>query len=92
MTNEEKIQHLLLAISVMIPLRDTLERITIEVCSAIENIDEKNVDKLGEDIKMIGMLSALVMTTFQEEYGKDLKKSKDIQDVEERLSKIFKRK
>ena len=32
------------------------------------------------------------MTTFQEEYGKDLKKSKDIQDVEERLSKIFKRK
>lgn len=92
MTNEEKLQHLLFAMSVMIPLRDTLERITVEVGSAVKNIDEKNVEKLGEDIKMIGMLSALVMTTFEEEYGKDLKKSKDIQDVEERLSKIFKKK
>lgn len=92
MTNEEKLQHLLFAMSIMIPLRDTLERITVEVESAVKNIEEKNIDKLGDDIKMIGMLSALVMTTFEEEYGKDLKKSKDILDVEARLNKIFKKK
>jgi hypothetical protein len=92
MTNEEKLQHLLFAMSIMIPLRDTLERITVEVGNAVKNIEDKNVDALGDDIKMIGMLSALVMTTYEEEYGKDLKKSKDILDVEARLNKIFKRK
>lgn len=92
MTNEQKLQHLLFAMSIMIPLRETLERVSIEVGSAIKNIDEKNVEALADDIKMIGMLCALSMTTFEEEYGKDLKKSKDILDVEERLNRIFKKK
>lgn len=92
MTSEEKIQHLLFAMSIMIPLRDTLEHIAIEIGDAVKNIDDKNIDKLSEDIKMIGMLSALAMTTFQEEYGKDLKKSKDMLDVEDRLNRIFKKK
>lgn len=92
MTNEEKIQHLLLAMSIMIPLRETLERTCVEIGSAIKNIDEKNVDDLANDIKMIGMLCALSMTTFEEEYGKDLKKTKDMLDVEEKLNKIFKKK
>lgn len=92
MTQEEKLQHLLLAMSIMIPLRDTLERVAIEVGSAIKNIDDKNIEELANDVKMIGMLCALSMTTFEEEYGKDLKKSKDILDVEERLNRIFKKK
>ena len=92
MTSEEKLQHLLLAMSIMIPLRETLERVTVEVNSAVKNIDDKNVEGLADDIKMIGMLCALCMTTFEEEYGKDLKKSKDILDVEERLNRIFKKK
>lgn len=92
MTNEEKIQHLLLVMSIMIPLRETLERTSVEIGSAIKNIDEKNVDELANDIKMIGMLCALSMTTFEEEYGKDLKKTKDMLDVEEKLNKIFKKK
>ena len=92
MTQEEKLQHLLFAMSIMIPLRETLERVAIEVGSAIKNIDDKNIEELANDVKMIGMLCALSMTTFEEEYGKDLKKSKDILDVEERLNRIFKKK
>jgi hypothetical protein len=92
MTNEEKLHHVLVAMSIMIPLRETLERLSVEIGSAVKNIDEANTDGLSDDIKMIGMLCALSMITFEEEYGKDLKKTKDMLDVEEKLKNIFKKK
>jgi chaperonin cofactor prefoldin len=92
MTNEQKLQHLIQAISIMIPLKETLERVVAEATEAIENLEKKNYDNLNEDIKMLGMLVAICISSFDNEYSKELKKAKDIADVEEKLNSLFKRK